>query len=49
MKRLIASLNHLFQAFGHLVAGTLGANGAGRALMATWGTVSISDRSRRLR
>jgi hypothetical protein len=50
MKRILASLNHLFRALGHLLAGPLGANGAGRALLATWGTVSISHHpSRRLR
>jgi hypothetical protein len=50
MKRIAASLNHLFHALGRLVEGTIGSNGTGRAMLATWGQVSIDhDVSRRYR
>ena len=49
MKRFAASLNHFFQAFGRLVEGAIGSNGTGRAMLATWGPVSLHDPSRRYR
>ena len=47
MKRIAASLNRVFQAFGRLVEGTIGSNGTGRALLATWGPVSLEPRAGR--
>jgi hypothetical protein len=41
MKRITASLRHFLQAVASLVEGTIGSNGTGRALFATWGPVSI--------
>jgi hypothetical protein len=50
MKRFAASLNHLFQTLGRLVEVTIGSNGTGRAMLATWGPVSLGhDASRRYR
>jgi hypothetical protein len=50
MKHIAASLNRLLQVFGRLVEGTIGSNGTGRALLATWGPVSLDHRvSRRYR
>jgi hypothetical protein len=48
MKRIAASLYNLFRAVGRLAEGTIGSNGTGRALLATWGPVSI-DAPRRYR
>jgi hypothetical protein len=47
MKRIAASLNRLFHLFGRLIEGTIGSNGTGRALLATWGPVSIEPHSGR--
>ncbi len=41
MKRIAASLAHLFQALGRLVEGAIGSNGTGRAMLASWGPVSV--------
>jgi hypothetical protein len=50
MKRIAASLNHLLQLFGRVIEGTIGSNGTGRALLASWGPVSLGhDASRRYR
>jgi len=50
MKRIAASLNHFFHALGRLVEGTIGSNGTGKAMFATWGPVSLDrDVSRRYR
>jgi hypothetical protein len=43
MKRIAASINRLFQFFGRLVEGTIGSNGTGRALLASWSPVSLND------
>ena len=43
MKRIAASLNHFLHVVGRLVEGTIGSNGTGRALLATWGPVSVDQ------
>jgi len=47
MKRIAASLSRLFHAFGRFAEVMIGSNGTGRALLATWGPVSLDPESRR--